>query len=73
MAAVAFMMEGAKSTFHKARDVSTNLIKTSKPWREFTDRNSFSKVSSAGPTGRVGATLARGPVTSLPLRFQSRQ
>mmetsp|Transcript_13844 Transcript_13844/g.34813 ORF Transcript_13844/g.34813 Transcript_13844/m.34813 type:complete len:270 (-) Transcript_13844:252-1061(-) len=77
--AMAFMVEGAKGTFAKAKDVSTNLIKTSKPWKEFIDRSSFSKVSfcEARPLDRTARrNLARNslrPSLSLSSHVQFSQ
>lgn len=56
---MSYIVDGAKTTLTKAKDVSSNLIKSSKPWTEFVDRNSFSKPETFyGAVGRVRKNVA---------------
>ena len=56
---MSYIVDGAKTTLTKAKDVSSNLIKSSKPWTEFVDRNSFSKPDTFyGAVGRVRKNVA---------------
>ena len=57
--AMSFVLDIAKSTFAKAKDVSTNLVARSKPWSEFADRKSFTKPESfSNAVGRVRKNVA---------------
>ena len=56
---MSFVLDIAKSTFAKAKDVSTNLVTRSKPWSEFADRKSFTKPESfSNAIGRVRKNVA---------------
>ncbi|QDZ20324.1 prenylated rab acceptor family protein [Chloropicon primus] len=56
---MSFLVEGAKSTLGKAKEVSSNLLRSSKPWVEFVDRKSFSKPESlTNAVGRVRKNVA---------------
>ena len=56
---MSYVVEGAKTTILKAKDVSTNLVNSSKPWKEFVDKSAFSKPDSfANAVGRVRKNVA---------------
>lgn len=56
---MSYAVEGAKTTFSKAKDVTSNLLKTSKPWKEFVDRTAFTKPESfSNAVGKIRKNVA---------------